>query len=64
MGHIRQWENWGHWVLVVDGEMLEVVLYGRTPRLVGSGDTNLSETFFWGSGDDNNHRDMSKPVTR
>lgn len=38
---MTQWENWGHWVLGVDGEMLEVVLCWRVLRLVGSRDTNL-----------------------
>lgn len=39
--------NWGHWVLVVDGEMPEKVLYWRALGLVGA---NLSDVlvFFFG----------------
>lgn len=36
----------GHWVLVAGGEMLEVVLYWIVLAVAGSGDTNLSQTFF------------------
>lgn len=39
---MTQWENLGHWLLVVGGEMLEMVLYWRVLTVAGSGDTNLS----------------------
>lgn len=47
------------------GEMLEMVLNCRVLTVAGSGDTNLSQTFFWGGrGDRNTHRRLSRLVTR